>query len=139
MKELLEYLASYPTWVKIAIILLSSVIVSLLVFFRPTPAASTKPGFLSEPSVEIEGPSTAPLGKTTYYTIISQNAVRGMWSVGGFQNEPILVEPLGPSHQISIQPTDETRVGENFTIVFIVYDSNGKSATARKQFIIAAN
>ncbi len=89
-------------------------------------------------SVNIEGPSSAPLGKTTYYTIISENAVRGVWSAGGFQNEPINVNPLGASHQIFIEPTDAKRVGENFTIVFQAYDANGKSVTAMKRFLVVS-
>ena len=92
----------------------------------------------SEPTVVIEGPPTAPLGKTTCYTVISQNATRGVWSVGGFLNEPVVVEPLGPSHQIFIEPTDATRVGDNFTIVFTVYSASGQSATARKRFLVGS-
>jgi hypothetical protein len=59
--------------------------------------------------------------------------------VGGFQNEPIAVEPLGPSHEIYIQPTDRARIGENFTIVFIAYNADGKSATAMKRFMVVEN
>lgn len=91
------------------------------------------------PTVEIEGPPTAPLEQCTYYTIISQNAVRGRWSIGGFRNEPVVVEPLGPSHQIFVQPKDASRVGDSFTIVVTVYNDKGQSVTARKQFQVVSH
>src|SRR5690242_7810780 len=63
------------------------------------------------PTVAIEGPASAHLGKTTYFTILSQNAVRATWSIGGFQDNRIFsVEPLGPSYQIYVEPTDLARV-----------------------------
>ena len=35
MKDLLEFLAAYPLWVKIAVIVMATIIVCLLVFTRP--------------------------------------------------------------------------------------------------------
>lgn len=91
-------------------------------------------------TVEIKGSPTAPLAECTYYTIITSNAVRGVWSVGGFQeNKQFLVEPLAPSHRIYVQPTDATQLGSVITIVATVYSTDGQSATARKEFQIIAN
>jgi hypothetical protein len=68
---------------------------------------------------------------------LSSNAVRAVWSAGGFQdNKMFAVEPLAPSHQIYIEPTDATRIGETFTISVTVYGSNGKSASAAKRFLV---
>ncbi|MGB3787969.1 MAG: TIR domain-containing protein [Phormidesmis sp.] len=103
-------------------------------FFYTGSSPSEKPGI----SISIEGADSVLLGKTAYYTVISQNAVRGVWSIGGFQNEPIDVDPLDPSHQIFIEPTDATRVGETFTIAFTAYDASGKSEIAIKRFTVAS-
>lgn len=87
------------------------------------------------PSVEIDGPVVAPLGERTYFTIISQNAVRAVWSVGGFgDNEPFEVDRLAPSHQIFVEPTDSTRVGDRFTIVVTVYNAGSQPAIAQHEF-----
>jgi Putative serine esterase (DUF676) len=89
-------------------------------------------------SVSIEGSTSTPLGKITYYTIISQNAISGVWSIGGFQNEPVEVNPLGPSHKIYVEPTNTTLVGESFIIAFTAYSASGESATATKRFLVVA-
>lgn len=103
------------------------------------PSASSVHAKESNISVKIEGSTSAPLSKITYYTVTSQNAIRGVWSVGGFQNEPIDVNPLDPSHQIFIEPTNKERIGESFTIVFTAYDVSGKSATAIKFFTVISD
>jgi hypothetical protein len=91
------------------------------------------------PTVTLEGPAAAPLGELTFFTIISSNAERAVWSIGGFNNnEPIEIAPLSPSHQIQIEPTDAGRVGDTFTLVVTVYDSAGASATASRPFVITA-
>jgi hypothetical protein len=142
MKDMLEFIASYPVWVKLLVVLLGATIVLLLVLFRQPPGTSAKSApdreSLPEPSIEIEGPPRAVLGRTTYYTVYSQNAVRGVWSIGGFQNDPVEVNPLGPSHQIFVEPTDATRIGDNFAIVFTAYDTHGRTVTAKKRFMVAA-
>ena len=97
------------------------------------------PAALAPPSVAIEGPLAAPLGEQTYYTIVSQNAVRAVWSAGGFSdNRSYEIEPLAPSHQIWIEPTDSARVGETFTLAVTVYSADGQSATAQRQFQVTA-
>lgn len=100
-----------------------------------TPLLPTEPVTLS---IEIHGPDTAPLGKTTYYTLISQNAIRAEWSIGGFSDEIFVVDPLPPSHQIYVEPTNRERLGEPFIIAVTVYNENGNSATATKQFTIVS-
>jgi hypothetical protein len=141
MDKILDILAAYPTWVKFLVVILSAVILLLLISFRqnPNPAQSSQQELELPLSVEIEGPATAPLGKTTYYTVLVKNAVRGIWSIGGIQNEPVVVQPLGPSHQIYVEPTDATRVGNSFTIVFVAYDTQGRSAIAKKRFLVVSN
>ncbi len=82
---------------------------------------------------------TARLGTLTYFTIVSANADRAEWSIGGFNNNAIsTVYPLAPSHQIQIEPTDATRVGDTFTLVVTVYDRSGATTTATHAFQIAA-
>lgn len=99
----------------------------------PTPPA------LTAPSVAIEGPLVAPLGQRTYFTIVSQNAVRAEWSAGGFgDGRSIEIRPLPPSHQIWIEPTDSARIGETFTLAVAVYNAAGQSATAQRQFQVTA-
>ena len=90
-------------------------------------------------TIEIVGPDTVPLGRKTYYTLLSQNASRAEWSVGGFSsNEIFVVDPLPPSHQIYIEPTDAGRVGEVFVLAVTVYNERGESTTATKQFTIVS-
>ncbi len=102
-----------------------------------TPAPT--PTTTAAPTVAIEGPLTAPLGQRTYFTIISQNAVWAEWSAGGFSdNRSFEIEALGPSHQIWIEPTDSSRVGETFVLVVTVASAAGQSATAQRQFQIVA-
>lgn len=97
------------------------------------PAPATLPA--SGPSVTIDGPSSAPLNRLTYFTIISNGATRATWSIGGFNdNETTEVSPLGPSHQIQIEPTNPARVGDSFTLVVTVFNEDGDAATATHEF-----
>ncbi|MEZ4768844.1 MAG: hypothetical protein R2844_10525 [Caldilineales bacterium] len=89
--------------------------------------------------MEIEGPLTAPLGQQTYYTFVSKNAVRAVWSIGGFgDNQQVEVDPLAPSHQIYVAPSDASRIGDSFTIAVTVYGADGLSATATRSFQVVA-
>jgi hypothetical protein len=89
------------------------------------------------PSITIVGPDQAPLRDKTYYTLISKNAVRAEWSIGGFSNgENTSIEPLPGSYQIFVEPSNDQREGDRFTLVVTVYHENGESATATKEFVI---
>ena len=104
----------------------------------PLPEPSATPD-ASLPTVEIDGPATIPLGKKSYFTIISTNAERAEWSVGGFaNNKTFVVKPLAASHQIFIEPTDTTRVGDTFTLIVNVFDKAGTSASAKQQIQVVA-
>lgn len=143
--------AVYPPWAKwlfaLTIILVA---MSLAVFLILLPSAksnldakaSAKLGTTTSntehPTVTIEGPPSVPLGKSSYFTIISRNATRGVWSIGGFQNEPVEVLPLGPSHQIVVEPIQDERVGDEFTLVFTAYNAEGAKQTAMKRFRVVA-
>jgi hypothetical protein len=91
------------------------------------------------PVVSIEGPATVALGEMAYFTIVSQHAVRGEWSLGGFTDKPVVVEPLGASHEIYVEPTNSDRIGHVFTVVFTAYGADGRSATAKKQFRVVSD
>jgi hypothetical protein len=89
------------------------------------------------PSINIDGPETAPLGQKTYFTLTSQNATRAEWSIGGFgDGKPFVIEPLSSSHQIYVEPTDMSRVGDSFVLAVTVYDAAGQSAGAAKRFVV---
>jgi hypothetical protein len=106
---------------------------------RDAPPAVPAVAPASAPTVTLEGPAAAPLGELTFFTIISSNAERAVWSIGGFNNnERIEITPLSPSHQIQIEPTDADRVGDTFALVVTVYDSAGTTATASRPFVITA-
>jgi hypothetical protein len=53
-----------------------------------------------------------------------------------FTNEPIVIDPLPPSHEIFVKPTNPTRVGSSFTIVVTVYGADGQTAQATRQFLV---
>ncbi len=94
----------------------------------------------SLPTVEIEGPATAPLGKKSYYTIMSRGASRAEWSVGGFaDNKTFVIESLAQGHQIYLEPTDASRIGDSFTLVVTVYSANGTAASAQQRFQVVAD
>ncbi len=108
--------------------LLSSPLLPVLLSGRPASDA---------PTVKIEGPDRAPLGAKTYFTIVSKNAVRAEWSIGGFSTDSgNLVDPLPPSHQIFVEPSNAARVGDRFTLAVTVYKADGESATATKEFMV---
>lgn len=93
----------------------------------------------SQPTVELDGPATIPLGKKSYFTILSTNALRAEWSVGGFaNNKTFVVEPLAASHQIFIEPTDATRVGDSFTLIVTVFGKDGANASVNHQVQVVA-
>ena len=105
-----------------------------------TPTLATSSPATNLPTVEIEGAATAPLGKKSYFTIKSQGAVRAEWSVGGFaDNKAFVVEPLAQSHQIYLEPTDASRIGDTFTLVVTVYNANGTAASAQQRFQVVAS
>jgi len=120
-------------------VLTFAIVFYALTLWRPTHHQSlVQAKEIVKPRVEIDGPPTAPLGKTTYFKIISENAIRAKWSINGFQNEPIVVEPLRPVHVIYVEPTDKAGVKHQFPIVVDVYSSNGSSARATKTFMVVA-
>jgi hypothetical protein len=87
------------------------------------------------PAVEIDGPAEAPLGEQTFFTLISESAVRAEWAIAGFGRDEI--NPFRQADQIFVQPTDAEQVGESFTLLVTVYDADGNTATARHTFTIA--
>ena len=109
---------------------------------QPSTVEHSNPSAQSEknvPSVIIEGPPSIPFGQTTYFTILTNNAVRGVWSIGGFTDEPVDVNPLGASHQIYVEPTEKSRIDDKFTIIFTAYSSSGEEARAKKTFLVTSN
>lgn len=87
-------------------------------------------------TVSIEGPEVIPVGEKVFFTIRSDNAVRAEWSIGGFTNGRVAVDPMVDGHQIFIEPTDRRRVGDRFTLVFTVFDDQGRSEKVRRTFRI---
>ena len=85
-------------------------------------------------TVEIDGPTEAPLNEETWFTIISEDAERVEWTIAGFGSDEI--DPFERSDQIFVEPVDAGRVGEQFTLVVIAYN-DGNRATARHEFRIA--
>jgi hypothetical protein len=74
-----------PIVVAALIGLVGTVIAALLGSGLLTRDRSDNPGdspAASVPAISIDGPATAPLGQTTYFTLLSQNAVRAEWSIG---------------------------------------------------------
>ena len=86
-------------------------------------------------AVEIEGLAEAPLGEQTYFTILSENAVRAEWTIAGFGRDEI--NPFRQTDQIFVQPTDAEQVGESFTLLVTVYDAGGNPASTRHRFTVA--
>lgn len=98
----------------------------------PPPTVTSAPQL----SVEIEGPTEAPLNEETYFTILSDNAVRAEWTITDFGSDDI--NPFRQVDQIFVEPVDANRVGESFTLAVTVYDLAGNRATARHRFQIVA-
>jgi hypothetical protein len=100
----------------------------------PTPT-SAPTATLVPLALEIEGPTEAPLNELTFFTIISENAARARWNIGGFANNQIFdIDPLPASYEIEVEPTNAERVGDSFTLVVTVFDENGRSITAHHRF-----
>jgi hypothetical protein len=123
------------------IIALLGLVVTLLVAVVPfalsEPAEQTVTPSRPVPQVRIEGPDIAPLGRQTYFTIISSNARRAEWSIGGFTgDEAVIVDPLPPSHAIFVEPTDASRAGESFTIAVTIYAADDQTMSATKKFVV---
>ena len=100
---------------------------------QPLPTATTVPQL----SVEIEGSTEAPLNEETYFTILSDTAVRAEWTITDFGSDDI--NPFRQVDQIFVEPVDTARVGESFTLAVTVYDAAGNRATARHRFKIVAD
>jgi len=86
-------------------------------------------------SIEIDGPTQAPLNEETWFTILSDAAVRAEWTIPDFGRDDI--NPFRQVDQIFVHPVDAGRAGDSFTLVVTVYDAAGNRATARHQFQIA--
>lgn len=101
-----------------------------------TPASSPTAAPLA---LAIEGPTEAPLNELTFFTILSENAVRARWSIGGFaDNQVFEIDPLPGSYEINVEPTNAERVGDTFTLVVTVYDEVGRSLVASHRFEVVA-
>ncbi len=85
--------------------------------------------------VEIDGPAEAPLNQQTYFTIISEDAVRAEWTIAGFGRDEI--NPFRQADQVYVEPVDQGQVGQSFTLLVTVYDAAGNRASARHTFAIA--
>ncbi|HMT21523.1 MAG TPA: hypothetical protein PKE20_09820 [Promineifilum sp.] len=96
---------------------------------QPPPATPS-----AQLSVEIDGPTEAPLNEETWFTILSDAAVRAEWTIPDFGRDDI--NPFRQVDQIFVQPIDAERVGDSFTLVVTVYDAGGNRATARHEFQI---
>ena len=99
---------------------------------QPPPSPTQSP--VPQLDVEIEGPTEAPLNQETYFTILSDQAIRAEWTISDFGSDDI--NPFRQVDQIFVQPADAERVGDNFTVVVTVFDSNGNSRSARHRFEI---
>jgi len=84
-------------------------------------------------SIEIDGPTEAPLNEKTYFTLLSDTAVRAEWTIPDFGRDDI--NPFRQVDQIFVHPVDAGRA-DSFTLVVTVYDAAGNRATARHEFQI---
>jgi hypothetical protein len=98
---------------------------------QPPPPTQTP---IPQLAVEIEGPAEAPLNQETYFTILSDAAVRAEWTIPDFGSDDI--NPFRQVDQIFVQPADAGRVGDSFTLVVTVFDGNGNRRSARHRFEI---
>ena len=85
--------------------------------------------------VEIDGPTEAPLNQQTYFTIISEDAVRAEWTIAGFGRDEI--NPFRQADQVYVEPVNQGQVGQSFTLLVTVYDGAGHRASARHTFAVA--
>jgi hypothetical protein len=122
-----------PTWTAVPTLAPTDTPVPTL---TATTAPTAAPTATTEPlALEIKGPTEAPLNELTFFTIISENAVRATWSIGGFANNQIFeIDPLPASYEIEVEPTNAERIGDTFTLVVTVFDENGRSITAHHRF-----
>ncbi len=95
---------------------------------QPPPAATPS----AQLSVEIDGPTEAPLNEETWFTILSDAAVRAEWTIPDFGRDDI--NPFRQVDQIFVHTVDAGRAGDSFTLVVTVYDAAGNRATARHEF-----
>ncbi|MEM7799739.1 MAG: hypothetical protein AAF633_11160 [Chloroflexota bacterium] len=87
------------------------------------------------PQIRIEGPRQVPIQTKAYFKFVSSNAVRATWSIGGLDNNKVTeISPLGPSHEISAEPTDPERIGDFFQLVVTAQSQAGSVATAEHLF-----
>ena len=98
------------------------------------PALPTSAPTETEFYVEIDGSPIAPLAARTYFTIISPEAVRVEWTIPDFGRDDI--NPFRQADQIFVEPADDGRVGDTFTLLVTAYDAAGNTATARHDFEI---
>jgi len=98
---------------------------------RVQPPPATPSALLS---IEIDGPTEAPLNEETYFTLLSDAAVRAEWTIPDFGRDDI--NPFRQVDQIFVHPVDAGRAGDSFTLVVTVYDAAGNRATARHEFQI---
>lgn len=130
-----------PIVVAALIALVGTIIAALLGSPLLTRDRSDNPGSnpaVSLPTITIEGPISAPLGQRTYFTLMGQNVTRSEWSISGFTDEPIAVDPFQPGHRIYVEPTNASDVGSSFTIAVTVYGAHGQTAQATRQFLVVA-
>jgi len=97
----------------------------------PTPTDTAR----SAVAVEIDGPSAAPLGSRTFFTIISPSARRVEWAIAGFGSGAF--DDFAQTEQVYVEPTDPERVGDEFVLVVTAYDVAGFDATTRHTFVIS--
>ncbi len=102
---------------------------------RITPAVVTAPSGLT---LSIEGPDKVPLGKKTYFHIATTAVgARLTWTIDGYGfDKDNVVDNVAPRHEIWVEPTDATRLGETFTIQATVSDNAGQSETATRKFVL---
>ncbi len=100
---------------------------------QPLPTATDAPQLV----VEIDGPTEVPLNEESYFTILSETAVRAEWTIPGFGSDDI--NPFRLADRIFVEPTDAERLGESFTLVVTVYDADGNRAAARHRFQVVEN
>ena len=120
--------------------LLTAIIAGVFGLIQLQASRATPPPLTATPiprlAVEIEGPAEVPLNQETYFTILSDDAVRAEWSIPDFGSDDI--NPFRQVDQIFVEPVDENRVGDSFTLAVTVYDAAGNRATARHRFEIVA-
>jgi hypothetical protein len=98
MKELVEFVATYPLWVKLSIIALATIIVLLLVIFRPPPKPNSGAGRIAPPPAS---DSRTAEGQPSPVTV--GNVGELSHSVLGSSNVTLHETRLGPLTQVIIE------------------------------------